>query len=376
MVLERQQKHQKSDTMNQPRGLIVGNYCHDVLFPDEDIVAESLGGAASFISNTLDVLSISCSYVSKVGEDFAFSVSHPPIISASYITSLFHAHFLSERDSKGHQDRVLKRIHACDPILPSDLPVSSHFGFGMAVGVAGEILPETVERILDICNVVFVDIQALIRVFDPVDETVNLVGQKESGFFHLLPRIEFLRASAEEASCVDLEEARKCCSVQIDPTGAGDSFLEGFVAGLNLGSAVEDATILGNFFGSLTVGYLGLPKFDPWHIYSAAAATVNWSWWWLVVPVVEVEANTGGGRGNTFWEEMMVKDEVKRNNNLCTGCCERIDNQKLIKPPGHERFHAALRAAKEMFRYGNESNDAILYNGICCETLLMLPIDN
>ncbi|KAK6927090.1 Carbohydrate kinase PfkB [Dillenia turbinata] len=340
MVREQQQQHQKSDIMNHPRGLIVGNYCHDVLFRNEDIVAESLGGAASFISNVLDGLSISCNYVSKVGKDFAYSVSQPPIISQSSMTTLFHAHFLSERDSKGHRDRVLRRIQACDPIFPSDLPVSSHFDFGMAVGVGGEILPETLERMLDICNVVFVDIQALIRVFDPVDGTVNLVGLKESGFFHLLSRIGFLKASAEEAPYVDLEEARKYCyvvitngkkgctlyrkdeelqispfpAVQIDPTGAGDSFLGGFVAGLNLGLAVEDATILGNFFGSLTVGYLGLPKFDPVLL-------------------------------------QIVKDEVERSHNLGIGCCERTDDQKLMKSPGHERFHVALRAAKEMSMY-------------------------
>ncbi|KAI3943527.1 hypothetical protein MKW92_032449 [Papaver armeniacum] len=267
--------------------LVVGNYCHDVLIQDDKIIGESLGGASSFISNVFDNLSIDSDYISKVGFEFAYdnSVTHKPISSSSSMTTLFHAYFSSD----GNQERTLRRIHACDPISVSDLPnSSSRFDFGLAVGVGGEILPETLQHMIDICDVVFVDIQALIRVFDSIDGTVKLVSLKESGFFHLLPRIGFLKASAEEALFVDIEEARKhCCvvvtdgkdgcrvytkddrlqispfpAVQIDPTGAGDSFLGGLVAGLIQGLPVSDAALLGNFFGSLTVAQIGIPKFD------------------------------------------------------------------------------------------------------------------
>ncbi|KAF8402657.1 hypothetical protein HHK36_010746 [Tetracentron sinense] len=313
------------------RGLVVGNYCHDVLIRDGNIIGESLGGAASFVSNVLDAISIHCHYVSKVGSDFAYSVSHPPLFSESSMTTLFHAHFFSDSHGKGQHDRILKRLHACDPISPSDLP-EMEFDFGLAVGVAGEILPETLERMLDICNVVFVDIQGLIRVFDHVDGTVKLIGLKESGFSHLLPRIGFLKASAEEAPFVDVEEARKwCCvvvtdgkhgcrvywkdgelqilpfpTVQIDPTGAGDSFLGGFVAGLIRGLAVPDAALLGNFFGSLTVGQTGLPKFD--------------------LRLLE-----------------RVKDELQRRKMQSIGCCERrnfgIEFRKSVE---HKAFYTSL----------------------------------
>lgn len=275
-------------TASQPsdprKGLVVGNYCHDVLIRDNQIIGESLGGAASFVSNILDGLSIQCDYISRVGFDFAYSVSHPPLTNPSSKTTLFHAYF---DHSDANRDRLLKRIHSCDPITPSDLP-DTVYEFGLAVGVAGEILPETLERMIEVCRVVFVDIQGLIRVFDPVDGTVKHVGLKESGFFHLLPRIGFLKASAEEAPFVDVEEVRKWCCVvvtdgkdgcrvywkdgemrispfvatQVDPTGAGDSFLGALVAGLNWGLPVPDAALLGNFFGSLTVGQIGLPKFD------------------------------------------------------------------------------------------------------------------
>lgn len=49
---------------------------------------------------------------------------------------------------------------------------------------------------------------------------------------------------------------------EVDPTGAGDSFLGGFVAGLVWGLTIPDAALLGNFFGSLTVTQVGVPKFN------------------------------------------------------------------------------------------------------------------
>ncbi|KAJ4978500.1 hypothetical protein NE237_009280 [Protea cynaroides] len=331
---------EESETVVVRRGLVVGNYCHDVLIRDDRVVGESLGGAASFVSNVFDNLSIPCHYVSKVGPDFAYSVSHHPISCPSSMTTLFHAYFTSDPDSIGNHDRVLKRIHACDPITPSDLP-ESQFDFGLAVGVAGEILPETLERMLDICRVVFVDIQALIRVFDPVDGTVKLVGLRETGFFHLLPRIGFLKASAEEAPFVDVEQARKSCcvvvtdgkngcrifredgemqilpfpAVQVDPTGAGDSLLGGFVAGLIRGLAVSDAALLGNFFGSLTVAQIGVPKFDSRLL-------------------------------------QRIKDELDRKAPWTDGC-ERIDDgAEFKKSAEHEEFQAYLtRAAKLLSTY-------------------------
>ena len=184
-------------TSSPRRCLIAGNHCHDVLIRDDVVLAQTLGGAASFISNVLDGLSLTYNLVSKVGSDFAYSVHADPIVVPDRSTTLFHAHFESGADGEGQQDRVLKRVRACDPIRASDLP-DTRFDFGMAVGVGGEITVETVEKMVEICGTVFVDIQALIRVFGEVDGAVRLVGLKESGFYHLLPRIGFIKASAEE----------------------------------------------------------------------------------------------------------------------------------------------------------------------------------
>ncbi|PRQ27255.1 putative inositol 3-kinase [Rosa chinensis] len=45
------------------RCLIAGNYCHDVLIRDCVVLAEMLGGAASFISNVFDDVSVSYNLV-------------------------------------------------------------------------------------------------------------------------------------------------------------------------------------------------------------------------------------------------------------------------------------------------------------------------
>ncbi|XP_028753065.1 inositol 3-kinase-like [Neltuma alba] len=322
------------------RGLIVGNYCHDVLLRDGAVVAETIGGSTSFISAVLDSFSISHHLVAKVGPDFAYVTNHPPLVVPSSETTVFHAYFDSNIDASGDLDRVLKRVRACDAIRVSDLP-KTRFDFGMAVGVGGEILPETLERMLEICDKVFVDVQALIRTFDAVDGTVKPIALKESGFFHLLPRIGFLKASSDEAMFIDLEEVRKFCCVavthgkegcrvywkdgdmeiapftasQVDPTGAGDSFLGGFVAGLVQGLVVSDAAIVGNFFGSLTVSQVGPPKL------------------------------------NTLLSQM-VKDEIHKRRNI-----ERKDDTLSFEmAPDEERFYASLSAAKAIImRHVQES---------------------
>ncbi|XVE79404.1 hypothetical protein DITRI_Ditri14bG0055900 [Diplodiscus trichospermus] len=316
--------------------LIVGNYCHDVLLQGGAVVAETLGGAASFISNVFSGLSVSFHLTSKVGLDFKYPLNYDPIVAPASKTTVFQAYFDLGYSENAHHDRVLKRVEACDPINPSDLP-DERFDFGMAVGVGGEILPETLEKMVEICDAVFVDIQALIRVFEK-NGTVKLVGLKESGFYHLLPRVKFIKASSDEALFMDVEEVRQWCCVvvthgkhgcevywkdgemkigpfeanQIDPTGAGDSFLGGFVGGLVHGLVVPDAALLGNLFGSLTVAQIGLPRFDLRLL-------------------------------------QRVKDEVQRRKLQYTCLFERRDNKlslSFTKPPGHDEFHASLASTK------------------------------
>ncbi|KAF8675453.1 hypothetical protein HU200_047825 [Digitaria exilis] len=283
-----------------PEGLVVGSYCHDVLIRGGRVVGETLGGAAAFVSNVLDAAAprgeeqgeeAPFVVVSKVGDDFAYASApaparRPPLVCASPTTS-FHAQFSDAAASAHAPDRELRLVCACDPIYPADLP-DRRFAYGLAVGVAGEVLPETLERMIRLCRAVLVDAQALIRAFDG-DGAVGHVALEDTPYARLLPRVAFLKASSEEAPYVGVETARRrCCvivtegrdgcrlywdggeacvapfpAVQVDPTGAGDSFLAGFAAGLLWGLSATDAALLGNFFGAAAVAQVGVPTFHP-----------------------------------------------------------------------------------------------------------------
>ncbi|KAM0880497.1 hypothetical protein ACQ4PT_033532 [Festuca glaucescens] len=279
-------------------GLVVGSYCHDVLLRGGRVVGETLGGAAAFVSTVLDAASppgASFSVVSKVGPDFAYASApaparHPPLLCPAPTTS-FHARF---SDAAGAPDRQLRRVHACDPIYPDDLP-DRRFAYGLAVGVAGEVLPETLDRMIRLCRAVLVDAQALIRVFDAEADAggggaaVRHMALEGTPYAPLLQRVAFLKASSEEAPYIGVETARRrCCvivtegkegcrlywdrgearvapfsAVQVDPTGAGDSYLAGFAAGLLWGLSATDAALIGNFFGAAAVSQIGVPTFHP-----------------------------------------------------------------------------------------------------------------
>uniref|UniRef100_A0A453HCB3 Inositol 3-kinase n=1 Tax=Aegilops tauschii subsp. strangulata TaxID=200361 RepID=A0A453HCB3_AEGTS len=281
-------------------GLVVGSYCHDVLLRGGRVVGETLGGAAAFVSNVLDAASppeASFSVVSKVGPDFAYASApaparHPPLLCPARPTTSFHARFSDAAASAHAPDRQLRRVHACDPIYPEDLP-DRRFAYGLAVGVAGEVLPETLERMIRLCRAVLVDAQALIRAFDAEGDgsgaAVRHVALEGTPYAGLLQRVAFLKASSEEAPYVGVETARRrCCvivtegrdgcrlywdggearvapfpAVQVDPTGAGDSYLAGFAAGLLWGLSATDAALLGNFFGAAAVSQVGVPTFHP-----------------------------------------------------------------------------------------------------------------
>jgi 1D-myo-inositol 3-kinase len=133
----------------------------------------------------------------------------------------------------------------------------------------------------------FPNLQALIRTIDPDTGLVGLRKLEETPFYDLLHGISFLKAARNEACYLDLETVRQKTVVivtegkhgsrvyskdreyrvpafpatEVDPTGAGDSFLAGFSAGLYQGLPVEQAVLMGNYFGGLAVAQVGVPHF-------------------------------------------------------------------------------------------------------------------
>ncbi|XP_024390550.1 inositol 3-kinase isoform X1 [Physcomitrium patens] len=267
---------------DQCAALVVGHYCHDELIFNGGKIAYSLGGSVSYITNVFGAVGMECKVASKVGPDFLYhsQISHPPEILEDQQTTEFFADF-----TQG-DERVLKAGNICAPIEPLDIP-DMQYELGLAVGIAGEVLPETLQHMVSVSRYVVVDIQALIRTIDPETGLVGLRNIKDTPYYDMLEDISFLKAARNEALYIDIEKVRKktCVivtegkngsriysadrefrvpafpAIEVDPTGAGDSFLAGFSAGLYQGLPVEQAVLMGNYFGGLAVSQVGIPNF-------------------------------------------------------------------------------------------------------------------
>ncbi|KAL2621607.1 hypothetical protein R1flu_001812 [Riccia fluitans] len=265
--------------------LIVGHYCHDKITLPGGRRVDALGGSVSYITNVFEALGVFAVVVSKVGQDFIYGsmLKYPPLVVENQSTTEFFADFTAG------DERLLKVGHVCEAIYPKDILSNRKYDIGLAVGIAGEILPETLEVMIATARIVVVDIQALIRTFDPVTRVVSLRRLEETPFYGLLHRISYIKAARNEAAYIDLEAVRKLTCVivtdgangskvycketewrippfvamDVDQTGAGDSFLAGFSAGLYQGLSVYQAARMGNYFGALAVEQVGVPHFKP-----------------------------------------------------------------------------------------------------------------
>ncbi len=272
--------------------IIAGHYCHDTLYLANGTRREALGGSVSYISSVLNALDIECSVVSKVGADFGYfsqishAPLHAPVVASGAVTTQYISDFT-------HGERIGRVGAVCEPIYLSDLTHrvsgTSHdhpalYTIALAVGIVGEVLPETLSGLADRSHYLLCDVQGLIRQIDSVGR-VTCKPLRDTEYYGLLGRISFLKASRQEAEFLDIEEVRRrtcllvtegdqgCTvylknrefkvpafqAVELDPTGAGDCFLAGFAAGLLQGLALDEAVRMGNYYGALAVAQVGVP---------------------------------------------------------------------------------------------------------------------
>ncbi|CAM6112561.1 unnamed protein product [Calypogeia fissa] len=282
-----EQKAVTADDEDGRRGrrpvLVVGHYCHDRITLPGGSRVDALGGSVSYIANIFEALGMEAEIVSKVGPDFVYSaqLSHVPKVVESKLTTEFFADFTSG------EDRMLRVGNICEPIFPHDIASDRTYELGLAVGIAGEVLPETIKRMARNSRIVIADVQALIRDINPMSGLVSLRRLEDTPYCGLLSRISFLKAARIEATFIDIEQVRQSTCVivtegengsrvyskedefrvppfhatELDPTGAGDCFLAGFSAGLYQGLSVYQAVRMGNYFGALAVEQIGVPQF-------------------------------------------------------------------------------------------------------------------
>ena len=240
--------------------LIAGNYCHDTLLGNSG-EQRTLGGSAAYAAAILDALGEPYEVVAKVGPDFLYA------------------------------DRVLKRAEIVpgarttafvDDYRPEDLRGSHQIG--IACGIAGEVLPETLRRMRAICDLVIADAQALLRHVSADGEVLLRPPHPDA-----VAQLDFLKASRSEAAWLDVPTLRRRLTLlitdgsrgstlfaadrethveafpatQIDPTGAGDCFLAGFAVGLARGLGPERAARIGAYCGARAVEQVGVPRLTP-----------------------------------------------------------------------------------------------------------------
>jgi 1D-myo-inositol 3-kinase len=185
--------------------------------------------------------------------------------------------------SKGQRVQTLKAVG--EPIQAIDLP-QRRARVGLVCGIAMEILPETVLRMRELCELLVCDAQSLLRSRMP-DGKVTLRPLGETDFGPLVSCFDFIKASEDESPYLDLETLRHktriiltqgpggCTLIEeigqtkvpvqpveeVDSTGAGDCFLAGLAYGLVQRLELKEALSLGNRFGALAVQQVGVPDF-------------------------------------------------------------------------------------------------------------------
>jgi 1D-myo-inositol 3-kinase len=251
--------------------LVAGHYCHDTLIGNEG-THRALGGSAAYVSAMLEALGEAHAVVAKVGVDFLYGdrVTRPPLVVDGKTTAFVD-------DYRGPQRQG--RVEAVAPAIePEDL--TGTWDVGVACAIAGELPLRTLQRLRRICRMVVADAQSVVREIGPAGE-VRLRAPEPPA----LELFDLLKASREEAAALDVAGLRRKLTLvitdgargstilrrdselhvpahparEIDPTGAGDSFLAGLAAALRRGSSIEDAARAGAWCGARAVEHVGVP---------------------------------------------------------------------------------------------------------------------
>ena len=248
---------------------VVGHFAIDnIRLPSRSAPFVVLGGSVTYVSFVTKRLDGTVSVISKVGGDFPEAymwLLREEGIDVSNVVKLEKAgttRFDLEY-SKDLSNRTLKLENKAAPISLSNLPKSLQAKAVHIAPVAGEVSYEVVERLKGCAEVVSLDPQGLLRRFDKKTGKVTSSSSVDKKLFSL---INIYKSSLEEITVLtgesDINAAIKAihnfgvktvivtlgakgavlsvektvykippCSsrVYVDPTGAGDAFMGGFL---------------------------------------------------------------------------------------------------------------------------------------------------
>jgi sugar/nucleoside kinase (ribokinase family) len=247
---------------------VVGHFAIDsIRLPSRSAPFVVLGGSVTYVSFVTKRLDATVSIISKVGGDFPEAYLWwlgEEGIDLSGITKLANEQTtrFELRYRKDLSSRTLKLTSKASAINVSDLPHSLRAKAVHVAPIAGEISYEVVERLKGCAEVLSLDPQGLLRRFGKTGNVTSR-GKVDKRLFSL---INIYKSSGDEISALtghsDLKTAIKAVhdfgvdtvlvtlgakgavlsvlgtlynipacrsSVFVDPTGAGDAFIGGFL---------------------------------------------------------------------------------------------------------------------------------------------------
>jgi len=247
---------------------VVGHFSVDtIILPTRSKPFTVLGGAATYTSFAAKTLGASVSVISKVGEHFPDAYLwwlNEETINTTCVSKVANEPTTSFELTYGKDvaDRTLKLKSKGPPILLSDVPSDFHAKAIHIAPIANEVNYEVVERLKKCCDIISLDPQGLLRSFDSegnvfdnpsvdhqIFSLINIYKSSQNEIFSLTgeselkPAIKAIHDIGVETVIVTMGAKGSVLSVEgaqyhigacpsqvvVDPTGAGDVFIGGFL---------------------------------------------------------------------------------------------------------------------------------------------------
>ncbi|MGB9756508.1 MAG: carbohydrate kinase family protein [Candidatus Bathyarchaeales archaeon] len=248
---------------------VVGHFAIDSIFlPDKQVPYVILGGSAAYVSLTARRLKVETSVFSKVGGDFPEAYLwwlREEGIDVSGVTRVKDAQTtrFELKYDYGFLNRTLRLKSKAPSLTFEDLPKSLKSKAVHIAPIAGEITYEVAEKLRSNAEVLSIDPQGLVRNFDTegyvtysplldkrILELVNIYKSSleeikaATGLSDLNSAVKAVHDYGVETVIVTLGDRGALLSVEgtkyaipaypcekiVDPTGAGDAFIGGFLA--------------------------------------------------------------------------------------------------------------------------------------------------
>lgn len=288
----------------------VGHFAIDSIFlPDRHIPFVVLGGSAAYVSFIARRLNATVSVVSKVGGDFPDAYMwwlEQEGVDLSGVVKVKSARTtrFEPKYSNDLSNRILRLKSRAPPITVDDLPKSLKAKVIHVAPIAGEITCEVAEKLRNCAEWLSLDPQGLVRKFDErgnvaqglltdkrILELVDIYKSSSNeikaatGLSRLNSAIKAVHdygvetvivTSGMKGAVLSIEEtiynipAYKSEKI-VDPTGAGDVFIGGFLAEYIRGESLLWCACVGSAAASLVVEAAGPTFFgDKAEIYRRA----------------------------------------------------------------------------------------------------------